>query len=83
MRQAMCHNALIGGLAGLEGRVIFPAFGQYIQLHPPWNYIAVTVALYGAAALAAAHLSGRLHDFAFPTALLRPLCCCPSYSATS
>ena len=51
-------------LGGLEGRVVFPAFGQYIQLHPPWSYLAVTVALYGAATLAMVHLSGGLHDIA-------------------
>lgn len=40
--------------------MIFRAFGQYIQLPPPWNYIVVTGALYGAAALGALHAAGLL-----------------------
>jgi hypothetical protein len=52
--------SLAAALAGFEGRVVFRAFGQYIQLQPPWNYIAVTCALYGAAALVVLHLAGLL-----------------------
>ena len=52
--------SLAGTLAGLEGRVIFRAFGQYIPLHPPWSYLAVTAALFGTAALAVLHLAGTL-----------------------
>lgn len=43
-----------------QGRVIFRAFGQYIQLPPPWSYIVVTAALYGAAALGVLHAAGLL-----------------------
>ena len=45
-------------LAGLEGRVVFRAFGQYLRLSPPWSYLAVTVALYGAALLVVLHCAG-------------------------
>ncbi len=47
-------------LAGLEGRVVFRAFGQYLRLSPPWSYLAVTVALYGAALLVVLHCAGSL-----------------------
>ncbi len=46
--------------ARAQGRVIFRAFGQYIQLPPPWSYLVVTAALYGAAALAVLHAAGLL-----------------------
>ena len=45
-------------LAGLEGRVIFRAFGQYLRLSPPWSYLAITVALYGTALLVVLHVAG-------------------------
>lgn len=45
-------------LAGLEGRLVLPAFGEYIRLHPPFNYIAVTAAMYGVAFLVLLHASG-------------------------
>lgn len=44
----------------MQGRLIFRAFGQYIQLPPPWNYVVVTGALYGAAALGVLHAAGLL-----------------------
>ena len=47
-------------LAGLEGRVVFRAFGQYLRLSPPWSYLAVTVALYGTALLVVLHCAGGL-----------------------
>ena len=59
-RRLLCLIALAGGLAGLEGRLIFPAFGQYIRLPPPWNFAAVTIALYGCTALAAMHMTGPI-----------------------
>ena len=58
MRQLMCGGSLFSVLVGLEGRVIFPAFGQYIQLHPPWNYVVVFLAGYIAAGMTTAHLTG-------------------------
>ena len=51
--------ALMAVLAGLEGRVLFRAFGQYLGLHPPWSYVAVSFALYGGAALVVLHLAGQ------------------------
>ncbi len=39
---------------------MFYAFTPYIKLQPPWNYIAVTSALFGFAALAVAHIAGAL-----------------------
>jgi hypothetical protein len=41
-----------------QGRLVFPAFGEYIRLHPPFNYIAVTAALYGVAFLVFLHVAG-------------------------
>ena len=41
-------------VAGLEGCVLFGAFQQYVKLPPPWSYMAATLALYGAAAVAGA-----------------------------
>lgn len=58
VRQVLCLGALATLIVAFEGRVVFPAFGQYIQLHPPWNYLAVTIALYGFAALMLMYLGG-------------------------
>lgn len=44
-RRVLGGAALLALLAGIEGRVIFPGFGQYIPLHPPWSWILVTVRL--------------------------------------
>ena len=60
-----CQNGLIAlslfaALVGFEGRVVFYAFGQYIKLHPPWNWIAVTLALFGFALVSVAHVLGAL-----------------------
>eukprot|EP00884_Botryococcus_braunii_P004652 jgi/Botrbrau1/14188/Bobra.182_3s0121.1 len=62
LRKALLLLSLAATLAGFEGRVVFRAFGQYIQLQPPWNYIAVTFALYGGAALVVLHLAGLLGE---------------------
>lgn len=58
MRALLAVPALACLLAGLEGRVVFAAFGQYLRLQPPWSYLAVTVALYGVALLAFLHYAG-------------------------
>lgn len=58
VRKLLLLVALGGTLGGLEGRVIFRAFGQYIWLHPPWSYIVVSLALYGTASLALMHFAG-------------------------
>ncbi len=51
--------ALAGSLIGLEGRVLLPAFGHYLGLHYPWNYIAISAALFGAGFLMLLHLEGE------------------------
>lgn len=61
-RSILLLLALASTLAGLEGRVIFRAFGQYIPLHPPWSYLAVTAALAIAAAVFVVHQAGMLGD---------------------
>ena len=58
MRALVAVPALATLLAGLEGRVVFHAFGQYLRLQPPWSYLAVTVALYGVALLFFLHYAG-------------------------
>ena len=58
VRKVVLLGAVLAALGGLEGRVIFRAFGQYIMLHPPWSYLVVTIALYGTAALLAMHFAG-------------------------
>jgi hypothetical protein len=47
-------------IAGLEGRVVFRSFEQYINLHPPWSYIIITAGLYGGAAVVVLHFMGVL-----------------------
>ena len=49
-------------LAGLEGRVLLRAFGQYLGLQPPWSVILVSAALYGGAALVLLHFAGAARD---------------------
>ena len=49
-RILMANAALIGLVLGLEGRVLFRSFSQYIHLPAPWNYITITLALYGGGA---------------------------------
>jgi len=60
IKQVLIGAALIAALIGFEGRVVFYAFGQYIKLHPPWNWVAVTMALFGFAAVSVAHYLGLL-----------------------
>ena len=59
MRLVVLLPGLTVLLAGLEGALVFPAFGEYIRLHPPFNYIAVTAALYGVAFLVFLHIAGE------------------------
>jgi hypothetical protein len=51
-----------GVLAGIEGRIVFHSFGQYIKLAPPWSYIAITLAVYGVGAIVLLHLSGMMGE---------------------
>lgn len=51
--------ALVGTLVGLEGRVLLPAFGHYLGLHYPWNYVTISAALFGAGSLLLLHFEGQ------------------------
>ncbi|KAI3433444.1 hypothetical protein D9Q98_003258 [Chlorella vulgaris] len=55
LRRLLLLASLAVFLAALEERVIFHSFNQYIRLTAPWNYLAVTVCLYGVAALVLLH----------------------------
>lgn len=59
IRAVLVVPALASLLAGLEGRIIFHAFGEYLRLQPPWSYVAVTVALYGVGLLFFLHYAGE------------------------
>ncbi len=60
LRMLLLTSSLAALVAGFEGRVVFYAFRQYIQLHPPWDWLAVTAALLGLGAAAVAHNGGLL-----------------------
>ena len=49
-RVVLANLSLVAMVLGLEGRVVFRSFSQYIRLEAPWNYIAVTLALSGGGA---------------------------------
>ena len=49
-RIGLANVALVAMVLGLEGRVIFQSFQQYIRIPAPWNFIAITLALYGVGA---------------------------------
>lgn len=50
---------VVGLVLGVEGRVIFFAFGHYIKLPPGWDWLFVTAALAGLAVLVYGHMAGR------------------------
>lgn len=52
LRHAMMPAAGLGALAGLQGRVLLPAFGSYLAVPAPWSTILVTVVLFGSAGAA-------------------------------
>ncbi|KAK9785342.1 hypothetical protein WJX73_005937 [Symbiochloris irregularis] len=62
VRRVLLLLSLVAALAGLEGRVLFRAFGQYMGLQPPWSYVVVSFALYGGAALSVLYLAGLLGE---------------------
>jgi hypothetical protein len=72
LRRLLLLLSLAAFLAGLEGRIIFYSFGQYIRLAAPWSYMAVTLTVYGLAALVLLHFSGALGQEA-EGALVAPL----------
>ena len=51
LRQVLVPAAGLGALAGLEGRVLLPAFGSYLALPAPWSTLLVTGALFGSAGM--------------------------------
>ncbi len=53
-------GSLLVALVGFEGRVVFHSFATYLQLPPPWDWLAVTLALFGVAGLGVAHATGAL-----------------------
>eukprot|EP00887_Chlorella_sp_A99_P005591 scaffold1.g5591.t1 len=61
-RRVVLLASLAVFLAALEGRVVFFSFNQYIRLTAPWNYVAVTVAMYSVAAMVLLHFAGVLGD---------------------
>ncbi|XP_052204854.1 uncharacterized protein LOC127809798 [Diospyros lotus] len=54
--------ALIVVVICLEIRVVFPSFGRYIQVPPPFNYVLVTITMLGGAAAAGAFSLGMIAD---------------------
>ena len=56
---------LTGTLVGLEGRVLLPAFGHYLGLHYPWNYLAISAALFGGGSLLLLHFEGHTYALCF------------------
>jgi hypothetical protein len=72
LRNLFVLLALGGLLAGIEGRIIFHSFGQYIRLAEPWSYIAITLALYSVGALGLLYVSGALGEDA-ASALMGPV----------
>ena len=59
-----------------QGRVVFAAFGEYILLHPPWDWLLVTAAIYGHGAVVLLHFSGALKSQVVYVATLTALLCC-------
>ncbi|KAG2493679.1 hypothetical protein HYH03_008193 [Edaphochlamys debaryana] len=60
LRKGILATALLVALIGFEGRIVFHGFGQYIKLPPPWDWVAVTFALFGCAVVGILHLTGAL-----------------------
>lgn len=60
LRSAVLGLSLVLFTAGLEGRVVFHGFGEYVRVPAPWSYALVTAALYGSLAAAAAAVTGAV-----------------------
>lgn len=52
LRRVLMPAAGLGALAGLQGRVLLPAFGSYLAMPAPWSPILVSVVLFGSAGAA-------------------------------
>jgi len=59
-QRVLVLTSLAGVLTGIEGRIVFHSFGQYIKLTPPFSYATITLGMYGVAALALLFVSGSL-----------------------
>eukprot|EP00873_Tetraselmis_striata_P000243 jgi/Tetstr1/420507/TSEL_001051.t1 len=57
----ICLGAFV---AGVEGRILFVAFREYISIQPPWDWVVVTLAVYGHFAMVFLHFSGSLQSYA-------------------
>lgn len=60
LKRLIITVCLLAALVGFEGRVVFHSFGQFIKLPPPWDWAAVTFALFGSAGVLLLHLNGTL-----------------------
>ena len=58
LQRTVLLASLALALAGLEGRVLLRAFGQFLGLQPPWSVALLSTALYGGAALVLLHFAG-------------------------
>lgn len=54
--------ALVVVVICLEIRIVFHAFGRYIQVPPPWNYLLVTTTMLGGASATGAYALGMISD---------------------
>jgi len=61
--------ALLAFTAGMEGRVFFLTFGDYVKLPSPWGPVLITAALYGAVVVAFYTWTMR-HSRAFSTVVV-------------
>lgn len=62
---------------GMQGCIIFTAFREYILLHPPWDWVLVTAAMYGHGAVVLLHFSGALRSqLTYSVTMACLLLCC-------
>ena len=62
VRKALAASLVLIIVGAIEVRVVFHSLAHYIKLAPPWNYVAVTAALYLLALIALAHAAGLLES---------------------
>lgn len=61
-KRALVLISSAGLLAGIEGRIVFHSFGQYIKLTPPFSYVTITFGMYSVAAVVLLYISGSLDN---------------------